>query len=52
MYWPDEIEGGCCWYWSSSPVEDLSVFMWFVSFAIGHVFYDHVNFEYLVRCVR
>ena len=55
MYWPDEIQGDCCWYWSSSPVEDGGNGAWFVSFnggdvggnGDGGVFYDgHV------RCVR
>ena len=28
-YWPDEMEGPCNWYWSSSPVEDYANYAWY-----------------------
>ena len=53
MYWPDEVEGDCCWYWSSSPVEDGGGNAWGVSFPNGYVGGSGVNYyEYSVRCVR
>ncbi len=52
-YWPDEMEGPCRWYWSSSPVEDDGYEAWVVSFDSGHVNYYGVdNGYYRVRCVR
>ena len=52
MYWPDEIEGDCCWYWSSSPVEDADDVAWPVDFLDGDVGYDGVVYDGHVRCVR
>jgi len=53
MYWPDEIQGDCCWYWSSSPVEDSDGRAWNVNFYTGSVHDIHpVNNDGLVRCVR
>ena len=51
MYWPDEVEGDCCWYWSSSPVEDNDDDAWDVRFSSGNV---NSGFYYTkrVRCVR
>jgi len=38
-YWPDNMQGTCSWYWSSSPVEDYDSFAWYVLFSSGRVFY-------------
>ena len=51
-YWPDEMEGSCSWYWSSSPVEDYGDVAWFVLFDNGGVDSDSVSSDYVVRCVR
>ena len=51
-YWPDNIEGSCSWYWSSSPVEDYVSTAWGVLFLYGRVRGDHVGYRYDVRCVR
>jgi hypothetical protein len=55
MYWPDEIEGKCCTYWSSTPVEDDDIYAWFVGFSLGSVGFDSIvaaTFGMRVRCVR
>jgi hypothetical protein len=53
LYWPEEIQGGCCWYWSSSPVEDYGGDAWGVRFNIGRVVSIVVNYvDYFVLCVR
>ena len=53
MYWPDEMQGDCCWYWSSSPVEDYVGPAWRVGFGGGGVYdgYD-VYSGRRARCVR
>ena len=52
-YWPDEMEGPCSWYWSSSPVEDNGFFAWHVIFNYGSVTNSYVDYYgYYVRCVR
>ena len=53
MYWPDEVEGDCCWYWSSSPVEDVADGAWLVGFSGGLVGIRDVDYGGThVRCVR
>jgi len=52
MYWPDEVEGDCCWYWSSSPVEDHDFSAWYVKFVYGDVYSSGVDNAVHVRCVR
>jgi len=52
MYWPDEIEGGCCRYWSSSPEEDYDGILWGVNFVGGYLESDTGDAANLVRCVR
>lgn len=54
-YWPDEMQGPCGDYWSSSAVEDLDDFAWYVRFDHGYVdFFVDVfdGFGVFVRCVR
>ena len=54
-YWPDEMQGSCSWYWSSSPVEggDIDdIDAWVVNFANGGVYYIGVDNDRRVRCVR
>lgn len=52
MYWPEEIAGGCCWYWTSELVEGDEELAWYVDFASGRVNYCSVLKEIRVRCVR
>lgn len=54
-YWPDEIEGSCEWYWSSSYAGSSSS-VWCVYFGNGGVGYGNVEadppaYSYM-RCVR
>ena len=51
-YWPNNMKGSCCWYWSSSPVEDIDDYAWFVFFNYGFVNYYDVSNDIHVRCVR
>ena len=51
-YWPDEMQGDCSWYWSSSPVEDHDVDAWGVGFHVGDVNDDLDRYDIHVRCVR
>ena len=51
-YWPDEMQGTCSWYWSSSPVEDYDSLAWYVGFDYGNVYYTSDFLGKLVRCVR
>ncbi|MDP8225758.1 MAG: DUF1566 domain-containing protein [Candidatus Lernaella stagnicola] len=52
LYWPPELNGECCWYWSSSAVEGGDVTAWYIYFDYGYVFYANVYTENFVRCVR
>ena len=51
-YWPDEMQGTCSWYWSSSPVEDGANGAWGVAFDTGSVPSGYVYNDKHVRCVR
>jgi hypothetical protein len=51
-YWPDEMQGTCSWYWSSSPIEDSDNYAWYVLFYNGNVNYNDVSHDLDVRCVR
>ena len=57
-YWPDEMEGQCTWYWSSSPVEGLGSehppsHAWIVNFDQGYVSsFSTVQSDRAARCVR
>lgn len=51
-YWPDEMQGSCSWYWSSSAVEDLDDRAWRVYFRDGDVAASTVSTDKFVRCVR
>ena len=55
-YWPDNMQGTCSWYWSSSPVEDGDILAWYVGFGGGYVADFGVNYVGYyarhVRCVR
>ena len=49
---PKEL-GGNGWYWSSSPVEDIGIYAWYVNFNYGDVGYNYdVDYDTHVRCVR
>jgi len=51
-YWPDEMEGVCKSYWSSSPSEGTEDDAWHVYFNAGGVYNDSISRSYKVRCVR
>ncbi len=53
-YWPDNIQGECTWYWSSSPVGDDDDRAWGVHFYGGDVGHGDVVYDdgSVVRCVR
>ncbi len=54
-YWPNEMEGECSRYWSSSPVENSDEYAWGVNFYNSSLYwYGEGNFEVFnnVRCVR
>ena len=52
-YWPEQMQGKCDPYWSSSLVADYSIELWLVGFGKGNIFpKKHDTFEYYVRCVR
>jgi thiol-disulfide isomerase/thioredoxin len=51
-YWPDNMQGTCSWYWSSSPVEDVGGGAWRVGFGYGLVSHYGVHVDLHVRCVR
>jgi len=52
MYWPRELKGQCCSYWSSSPVADGGDNAWHVRFLYGDVGSSAAAHDYYVRCVR
>lgn len=55
-YWPDEMQGDCSSYWSSSALAGHADFAWAVDFDLGKVYYndidDYFGNDELVRCVR
>lgn len=52
-YWPDEMEGECKWYVSSSTIEDNQDKIWGLTYIYALVDDDHKqNDGFLVRCVR
>lgn len=51
-YWPDEMLGGCWWYWSSTAEDGNDDVAWGVFFTMGSVTSNSCNTDQLVRCVR
>jgi len=51
-FWPEELEGDCRWYWSSSAVEDGDSVFWGVDFEVAGVTNALYDASVLVRCVR
>ncbi len=51
-YWPEQILGPCCHYWSSSPVDDSWGHAWGVLFLFGSVEAGYMHGDGPVRCVR
>ena len=51
-YWPDEMQGTCSWYWSSSLGEDYGNLAWNVYFGRGSVNDAAVTTDRRARCVR
>ncbi len=51
-YWPDEMEGPCLRYWSSSPRVDDNNIAWYVYFHNAGVHNGSYSIDHAVRCVR
>lgn len=51
-YWPDEMQGNCGWYWSSSAIEDHTGFAFAVNFNSGDVLSGFGGSSNRVRCVQ
>ena len=51
-YWPDEVQGTCWWYWSSSAIEGEGNQALGVQFGTGQVCNNGVDANIFVRCVR
>lgn len=54
-YWPEDLEGECDIYWSSSIPTDFPAqppVYWTVRFADGDIVFNDVTTEKHVRCVR
>jgi serine/threonine protein kinase len=50
---PTAINGGCCQYWSSSPVANTPNRAWLIDFSNGAAIGNgHVSYQARVRCVR
>ena len=53
LYWPSELDGECCGYWSSSEVTDFVNYAWYIHFNNGLVEdYGVREYKWNVRCVR
>jgi hypothetical protein len=52
LYWPNELTGQCCFYWSASLVEPDNTGAWDVHFDGGLIGTDGVGFHIAARCVR
>ena len=50
-YWPDDMQGPCKWYWSSSPVQDGKGGAWGIHFNSGLIS-AVADDPWHVRCVR
>lgn len=53
-YWPPELSGDCCWYWSASAIADAAYGEWLVYFQSGYVYGNHayIGYDLKARCVR
>ena len=51
-YWPDQLNGTCGWFWSSSGVENVDNHAWKVFFLQGGIGFGSNNYNGGVRCVR
>jgi hypothetical protein len=51
LYWPAELVGECCWYWSSSFVEQSDDYGWAIQFTYGSIDGDWIEAGNNVRCV-
>ena len=51
-FWPEEMQGNCDWYWSSSVVEGDDGLAWLVNYGDGDVNNEDFDFDHNVRCVR
>ena len=51
-YWPEELNGTCDWYWSSSPAEGIYGTAWGVDFKGGNIGVRSPSNSAYARCVR
>ncbi len=51
LYWPAELDGECCFYWSSSEITKYDD-AWGVHFSLAAVYSYNAFLEGNVRCVR
>ena len=51
-YWPDELQGECYYFWSSSAVEDIAGASWVVNYNTSKMLNNNIDGPELVRCVR
>jgi len=52
MYWPSQITGQCCFYWSKSKVSPDNKAAWEVQFDNGLVGTNSLGYHLSARCVR
>jgi len=52
LYWPPELKGPCCDYWSSADYESAADTAWYVNFALASVEPALDGLDKNVRCVR
>ncbi|MBW2702458.1 MAG: DUF1566 domain-containing protein [Deltaproteobacteria bacterium] len=51
-YWPDEMDGDCHIYWSSTTVDDLAENHWAIDFQDAGIFPQSDGNPHYVRCFR
>lgn len=54
LYWPSNLDGKCCKYWSSQMVDDKNYRAWLVDFSNGEIYHSGsgLSYPFRVRCVR
>ncbi len=52
MYWPDQIAGQYCFYWSKSEVTPDNKAVWEVQFDNGLIGTNSLGYHLSARCVR
>ncbi len=51
-YWPEELEGDCGVYWSSTPADNEVAISWYISFDRASPFAWDETASYYARCVK